>query len=462
MDVSITSFGKNKGAGRVWLQGEYLTRAGFTPRTRYEVSRKDNAIVLRTASVGKRSVCMKLKNDKEIPVIDLNNAELLAMFDGLESVRVIYRENEIYIVPQASDLRARERVARAKELMRTGQPLQMGSLAHGAGVMDDALAAGFAQAGVKTKLKFANEIRFDLSDHAASNGGAFDKDTIGLNGKMQELAYDEYVMQKTGQCDFLSAGLPCSGMSVAGRAKRKLVHPEAHPEVGHLVVPFLAMVARFNPLGLLLENVTQYQNSASVELIRTFLSDMGYDVYESVAAGADWNALENRKRFILIAITKGIPFSLADLAMPVKVKRIVSEILENIPLDDPRWKTMQGLKDKEVRDAEAGKSFAMQVFNGTEENICTLTKGLQKNRSTDAKIQHPQNPDLLRIPTPVEHAAAKGIPARLVAGLPEGIAHEALGQSVIYDKLVSYGRLIAQAFKALMTDPEEVPFTLAA
>lgn len=462
MDVSITTIGENKGAKRVWLQGNMLIRSGFTPRIRYEIIKQDNALVLRTQAVGRRGVSMKMKNGKEIPVIDLNNNELLAMFDGLESVRIIARENEIYIVPQASDLRARERVARARELMRTGAPLQFGSLAHGMGVMDDALAKGFADAGVPTKLKFANEIRFDLTDNAMSVGRTFDADTMALNGKMQEVAFDEYVMRKVGQCDFLSAGLPCSAASVAGRAKRKLVHMESHREIGHLVLPFCAFVARTNPLAIALEQVTQYQNTASMEIIRSFLNDMGYDLYESIAEGAEWNALENRKRLVAVAVTKGIPFSLEQLEKPAKVARTLSEILEPMAEDDPRWKTMQGLKDKAVRDAEAGKNFAMQIFTGAEANICTLTKGIQRNRSTDAKIQHPTNPDLLRIPTSREHAAAKNIPVELIGDLPEGLAHEGLGQSVIYDKIAAYGKLIAQSFLSLIEEKQEVPFMLAA
>ncbi|MDP3674194.1 MAG: DNA cytosine methyltransferase [Novosphingobium sp.] len=462
MDVSIIGIGENKGAPRVWLQGQSLARAGFTPRTRYTVSKEQNGIVLRKQLAGPRMVSSKLRSEKETPIIDINNGELLALFEGLDCVRVIYREDEIYILPQASDQRARERVARATQLMETGEPLQFGSLAHGIGVMDEALAAGFAKGGISTELKFSNEIRADFSDHVMEVGREYRPSTIGLNGRMQELAFDEYVMKKVGQCDVLSSGIPCSGASVAGRAKRKLVHPESHPEVGHLVLPIMAMVPRFNPLVIVLECVVSYLNSSSMEIIRTFLIEMGYSLYETVVDGADWNALEHRKRMVVIGVTKGLPFSLSNLTMPAKLKRTLSEILEHIPEDDARWKTMQGLKDKEVRDAEAGKSFAMQVFTATDEKICTLTKGIQKNRSTAAKIQHPTNPDLLRIPTAREHARAKNIPVELIGSLPEGLAHEGLGQSVIYDIFVSFGQLLANTFKSLMFDADEPVFQLAA
>lgn len=461
MSVSILSIGMNKGAKRVWLQGGMLSRAGFAPRTRYAVTRKDGAIVLTKHNVGFRIVSTKKSAEKEVPVIDINNGELLAIFDGLDHVRVIYKSGEIHILPLATELRARERVARAEELMRTGQPLEFGSLAHGMGVLDDALCAGFKQEGVPSKLKFANEIRLDLTEHAMSLGRTWDRETIALNGKMQELAFDEYVMKKVGRCDFLSAGLPCSGASVAGRAKRKLVHPEAHPEVGHLVVAFIAMIARFNPLAILLENVVPYAQSASMEIIRNQLADMNYDLHETIVDGGDWNVLENRKRFVTVAITKGIPFSFSDLTMPAKIKRTLAEILEPIALDDARWSAMEGLKSKEVRDAAENKSFAMQIFDASSEGICTLTKGMQRNRSTDAKIRHPLNPELLRIPTPVEHARAKDIPPEMIADLCPTIAHEGLGQSVIYPVFVAIGKLLARSFKSMLVKPEEKPFELA-
>jgi DNA (cytosine-5)-methyltransferase 1 len=461
MNISILSIGMNRGAKRVWLQGGMLSRAGFDPKTRYAVTRKDSAIVLTKHAIGFRIVSAKRKADKEVPVIDINNAELLAMFDGLDHVRVIYKTGEIHILPLATELRARERLARAEELMRTGQPLEFGSIAHGMGVLDDALCAGFERQGVTSKLKFANEIRLDLTDHAMSLGRTWSRETIALNGKMQELAFDEYVMKKVGRCDFLSAGLPCSAASVAGRAKRKLSHPEAHPEVGHLVVAFIAMIARFNPLAILLENVVPYAQSASMDILRNHLIEMGYDLHETVIDGADWNALENRKRFVTIGITKGIPFSFAELVMPAKIKRTLAEILEPVAFDDPRWSTMEGLKSKELRDAAENKSFAMQIFDASSEGICTLTKGMQRNRSTDAKIRHPQNPELLRIPTPVEHARAKAIPTAMIADLCPTIAHEGLGQSVIYPAFVAIGELLARSFKSLLVKSEEKPFELA-
>lgn len=249
MDVSTVSIGFNKGAKRVWLQGNMLSRAGFEPGVRFETVKEENSIILKVRELAKRGVSVKMRKDRQIPVIDINNNELLEMFDGLETVRVIYQSCKIYILPLASELRKRERIERAKQLMISGQPLAVGSFAHGMGVMDDAVAEGFRQGGITTKLKFANEIRFDLIDHCMTIKRTFDKDTIALHGKIQELVRDEYVMKKVGCVDLLTAGIPCSAASVAGRAKTKTSRPEQHLEVGHLVVPVVEMIVRVNPLA---------------------------------------------------------------------------------------------------------------------------------------------------------------------------------------------------------------------
>lgn len=463
MDVSIAPIGQNKGTARVWLQGNTLVRAGFEPRTKYQVSTKEGAIVLIKTDVGVkiREVSSRKRNEKEIPIIDINNAELATMFEGLTQVRVIFKKGEITILPLASEIRAKERIADAVARMEAGEPLTFGSLAHGGGILSHALEAGFAAEGVKTRLAFANEHREDLTDHVMAHNDTWDHDTISLQGPMQEYAFDEWVMRNIGRVNVLEAGLPCSGASVAGRAKRGLTHAEAHPEVGHLVVAFLAVIVRINPAVILLENVPQYQNTASMDIIRNQLRDMCYDVHETIVDGADWNAMEHRKRMVMVAVTQGMSFNFEDLQRPVRIERKLSEILEDIALDDPRWSEMAGLKAKEIRDAAAGKSFAMQIFDGESTKIATLTKGIGKNRSTDPKIRHPENPDLLRIPTPLEHARSKDIPEPLVAELCATTAHELMGQSINYKPFVSVGSLVAKSFIMLKGRESTAPESLA-
>ncbi|MDB5846393.1 MAG: cytosine-specific methylase [Rhodoferax sp.] len=135
-----------------------------------------------------------------------------------------------------------------------------------------------------------------------------------------------------------------------------------------------------------------------MDIIRTMLADMHYELQATVLDSAEWGAFEQRKRLVMAAVTRGVNFSFESLVRPAIEPGTLADILEPVALDDARWSRMDGLKDKAERDAAAGKGFAMQIFDGASSKICTLTKGLTKNRSADAKIQHPTNPDLLRIP----------------------------------------------------------------
>lgn len=447
MHVSIATIGANRGAKRVWLEGQMLARAGFEPRTRYQITVAGGAIVLEKLINGFRIVSARKRNDREIPIIDLNSNELLSLFDGMDQVRVTFEEGAIRLEPLATEQRARERKERLMNRLASGQPLQIGSLAHGGGVMDHATHAGLTEAGIPCELAFANEIRADLIEQSMTVNDVWTANTIAVNMPMQELAFDPDTLGKLPQVDILIAGLPCSGASVAGRAKRGIAHPEAHPLVGHLVVAFIALIARFNPAVIQLEQVVPYASSASMDIIRTSLRDLGYDLQEAILDAADWNALEHRKRMVMIGTTKGVSFDFSKLNRPTKRPRQLAEILEPVALDADCWSKMEGLKDKEKRDAELGRSFAMQVFDESSAKVCTLTKGLAKNRSTDAKIRHPLNPELLRIPTPVEHARAKDVPEHLISGLSATIAHELLGQSVNYEKFRSVGILIGHELK---------------
>lgn len=449
MHVQITEIGRNKSAPRVWLQGALLSKAGFEQSTQYEITQGEGTIVLTKCNTGNRVVSGRKRNDKLMPVIDINSDRWLSLFNGLDHVRVIFGDGVIRITALASEQRARDRLARTAGRIAAGEPLTVGSLAHGGGVLSHALHTGFAEAGITTELVFANEIRDDLMEQAMIANDAWTKNTKALCGKMQELAFDDEALRHLPQVDVLEAGLPCSGASVAGRAKRRLAHAEAHPEVGHLVVAYLALIARFNPTVIVLEQVIPYGSTASMDIIRNQLLDLQYDVHETVIVGEEWNAMEHRNRMLMIGVTRGVEFSFDWLQKPVQRVRTLSEILEPVALDDSRWSRMQGLVDKAERDREAGNSFAMQIFDETSTRIGTLTKGLSKVRSTDPKIRHPENPELMRLPIPLEHARAKDCPPHLSEGLSDTIAHEMLGQSVLYRPFVAVGRMLARCMRSV-------------
>lgn len=439
--------GEHRGSPRLWLQGENLAHAGFSPGCRFDLLVESGTLKLVLNDEGKRTVSAKTRGNRAFPVIDINSREELAPIARFGWVRIFITGQMIVILPLASEERRLLRLERAAGKMQDGDPLDMGSLSHGGGILSHAVHTGLYLEGVDSRLRFANEIRGELLDHARAVNDGWEDDTVSLAAPLQELAFDQEAMNKLPAVDILEAGLPCSGASVSGRSKRGLALPKDHPEVGHLVVPFMSLVAQVNPLVVILENVLPYQSSASASIIRTLMRDFGYDTHECVLRGREFGALEDRDRYCLLAVTRGVAFDLDQLVRPEVGPARLGDVLEEVASDDSRWSAMAGLKAKMERDIEAGKGFRMQVFDAASSRIGTITKGYAKVRSTDPKIRHPDNPDLLRQLMPVEHARVKQVPEHLVDGLSDTVAHEVLGQSVVYQPFVAVGALVARALK---------------
>ncbi|MGC0153605.1 DNA cytosine methyltransferase [Chromobacterium vaccinii] len=437
----IKKVGNNKGAPRIWLEGSQLAKAGIQAGQRYDVEVRGQTIVLQANPDGSRVVSSKKAGEKQNPVIDLNSKELLGVFDGMAAVRVAVKDGEVYILPLASELKKRERLGRLKEKLERGEPLAVGSLSHGGGILSHAIHSGLARAGIPSHLAFANEIRGELIDHAMQVNDVWDANTKPFVAPMQELAFDDKALNHVPKTEILEMGLPCSGASRAGRSKRQLkAHPEEHPEVGHLVVSALVILNKAAPIIVVLENVVEYSTSASASILRNQLRDMGYVTHERVFNGNEWGALENRNRWCMVAVTEGLNFDFNQLIPPARTPQTLRDILDPIPDDHPSWSRMEGLKAKEIRDKAEGKNYSMQVFAADSEKINTITKGYAKVRSTDPKLAHPTDPDLLRQLTVAEHARAKNVPTHLVAGdLSNTEKHEVLGQGIVYSPFLDVG-----------------------
>lgn len=250
----IKKIGQNRGAPRLWLDRQ-TERAGFEPGQRFNVVVHGQTVVLQANPDGSRIVSGKKDGDKTNPIIDLNSRELLALFDGMSSIRVAVKQGQIFLMPLASELKKQERFGRLRQKLEAGDPLTVGSLSHGGGVLSHAIHSGLKQAGVDNRLAFANEIREELLEHASIHNDAWDENTQLLAAPLQELAFDERGVADIPKVEVMEMGLPCSGESRAGKAKRGLSQGEAHPEVGHLVVGALVILSKANPAAVVFENV---------------------------------------------------------------------------------------------------------------------------------------------------------------------------------------------------------------
>ena len=148
-DVWIKKMGAHRGSPRIFLDGLQAIRAGFSPGQRFDVEVDGKRVVLSKNEDGSRVVSSRRKGERDIPVIDINSAELLSVFDGMDAIRVVVGVNGVYLLPLASEARKVERLERLSAKLFNGQPLSAGSLAHGGGVLAHAVHTGLADAGIQ-------------------------------------------------------------------------------------------------------------------------------------------------------------------------------------------------------------------------------------------------------------------------------------------------------------------------
>lgn len=449
MDVWIKKVGVHRGRPRIFLDGVQAARAGFSPGESFEVEVDGQRVTLTKKTDGSRVVSSRERNGRTAPVIDINSGEILKVFEGMESIRVIVTPRAVYLMPMASEVKRVERLERLRSKLREGQPISTGSISHGGGVLSHAIHQGLKDAGVQADLAMANEIREDLVMQAIEHNDVWDDKAMALAMPMQELMQDDWVLSKLPPVELLEMGLPCSGAGRAGIARKGLDMMESHEHVGHLVASAIAIINRVQPALVLLENVPLYASTASAQILRGTLRDMGYDIHEEILSGQDFGVIEDRVRWAMVAVTRGMEFSFEDIKPDVSIIRTVDEYLDpSIGPDDPRWRTFEYLQVKRERDQAKGSNFKPQVVTEHSTLVPTLRKGCHKGGSTDPRLAHPSDPGLSRLFTAQEHARIKGVPESLIADMSETNAHQLLGQGIVYEPFRAVGVRIGQCLQA--------------
>lgn len=448
--------GENRGKKRVWLEGQKLAREGFEPGMKLDMQLQDSKLVLRVAPTGRYTISKRERNGRVSPIIDVMAGELASLFEGVEMLRVLIRDGVIVVTAHQQHDRIRERVKRLISKLERDEPLAVCSLFHGGGVLDKALHSGLAQAGVKSTVAVAVEIEAQYLDASLRNNPElWSEDSCVIESPIEAVN----ISRNPTQVDFVIGGIPCTGASKAGRAKNKLEFAESHSAAGAMFFNFLQFVSAMNPACVLIENVPDYAHTASMEVIRSVLGSLGYVVQERVLDGNEFGALEKRKRLCVVALSKGLEkvFDL-DGVMPIReAEASLAEVLEPLPLDSERWKTFDYLAEKEARDMAAGKGFSRQLLTGDEPSCGTIGRDYSKCRSTEPFLQHPEDPSLSRILTPAEHARVKAIPQSVIAGLSDTVAHQVLGQSIVFPVFQAVALYLGNAFRRAAGMVSELP-----
>ena len=435
--LAYPKLGVHNGARRLWLEGRRLADVGFAHGVRYTASMVDGALVLRITPMGDH----KVSGSGSRPVVDL----VASALGDVDRCEVRFYQGEVRVTLHPTDKAATARLERLVARMAAAEPVRVGSLCHGGGVTADALTRGLDKAGLASVLTFGVELEPVYLEQAMAHNALWTAGALSVEGNL-----DEVDTRLLPQIDILDAGLPCTAASRAGRAKRGSAFAEDESKIAHLVYGFLRVIEATQPAVVVLENVVEYASTATAAIIRGQLGAWGYDVQERRVEGAEY-ALEARSRLVLVATTRGLAFDLGTLHAVEPRPAVVGDILDDVPITDPAWRTYSGIADKQVRDAAAGKSFKPQVVTVESATVPTIRRGYQKAGSTDPRLLHESG--LSRLLTPAEHARCKGVPVRLIEGLSPLRAHQILGQSVVAPTFVALGTLLGETLYSGAVNP---------
>lgn len=445
-----TSVSEARSMPRVWVEGQKLAQAGVNIGVGYmaRLNKQLSRIELVPAPPEFKGklfmVSKRTRKDRVSPLIEIRDAILNEIFEVGSKVRVAIRNGRIILSVSHMAQRVKERVERFRDKINKNEALSCTSLFHGGGILDKALHSGFKRAGLSSFLKVAVEQEGEYLDSSlANNPELFTDESTLIVGDIQEI---NLVGSNFPTCEVIVGGIPCVGASRSGISKNKLARAEDHLSAGSLFSYFLDFVKVMNPAIVIIENVVEYLKSVSMTVIRSVLTNLGYELSETVIDGHELGSLEKRKRMVLVATTPGLCdiVNFEDLVSVRERETSLSEILDEIPETSDRWKSYSYLASKAVRDKSDGKGFVRQLLSGKEDGCGVIGRGYFKARSTEPFLVSPYDNSLSRLFTVAEHARIKTIPESAVEGLSETKAHEVLGQSVIFCAFVAVGELIAK------------------
>ena len=92
---SKITVGDHRSNARIWLQGKWLVKFGFVRGAHWLVDYGQDQITIRTADAGRI-----ISGKGDVPVLDINSAQLTAVFKAGEAVDVIATAGKIVIRKQ--------------------------------------------------------------------------------------------------------------------------------------------------------------------------------------------------------------------------------------------------------------------------------------------------------------------------------------------------------------------------
>lgn len=437
------SFKERRGKPAIWIEG-YKLMPAFKPHERFNliISEEKREVRFEKHIEGDKKVSVRSargNSEVDLPLIEVRDDRLTDVFELGMKLRVVVTKGLVVFSVHGDDIAAVNRTRRFLNRIKEGKPLRIGSIFTGGGVLDKAIHEGLKLSGVDSYLSVCVESDERYVEALMRNQSElFRDDSIVINSQIEDVEF-----RKNFCLEVMVLGIPCTGSSQAGKSKLKIKGAEQHESAGACFFYALNMIKAAQPALIVLENVTNYKSEMSYFVIESVLKTWGYSVNQTVLNGNDYGCLEGRERLVVVAHSSELSaFSFDEMVVPLRKKEnCVNDIMEPIPLDSDMWRSYDYLKDKEIRDKQAGKGFSRSLYDGSESSVTTIRRLYHKSGSCDQFVLHPNYHEngLTRKFTSTEHAKIKAIPPSIIDGVSETVAHEILGQSVTYWAFISVG-----------------------
>ncbi|KZX57740.1 hypothetical protein A3709_19135 [Halioglobus sp. HI00S01] len=419
------------------MEGRILERAGFNPGVRYErtIDAQNRFIELRICDTG--NLVVSERKSKNMPIIEINNRAIAPVTDGAEELRIDAAQNVIRISVESLTRKQREREERFHSEIAEGR-ITKGTVCSGIGMSTLALSDAFTVSGLIAQQKWVVDREGKYNQIAWDNNPAVTDATTIFTASLEQIE-----PELLGPVSVLNASLPCTGFSVSGRSKNKIAHPEEHATDATAVFGFMKIVEGVNPSIIVSENVKPAQTSATYTLIKSYLYVLGYNVFEVNLDNEQSGCFQKRPRYWFVAVSKGLgSIDLNNVPKFAREYGELRELMDDVPADSPAWSQNQYLKDKAIRDKEAGKYFQRNLINESTTEFGTINRTYARKQSTPPMWQREDGME--RLLTANEIARSMACPESLVDGCSQTRAIEGLGQGVDMNQCRGIGLAIVR------------------
>jgi len=398
---------------RLWLDSNRLFDTAFIPGKNIEVDIKPRKATVKLNAAGKRIVQQR----RGKPVIDIQNKELSAAFEGVTEVAIRIFTDRVEFTPLGEEYKQQQAKGRAEN------PMTFISMFSGG----DTLGEGFKQAGFRPVAAVEIEDKYLEGGFEPNNPGV-----LTVCAPIQKVNW-----LSLPAADALLAGIPCNCWTPAGKAKAKDTGAavEEAGDTGYLAFYVLEAIRTLRPGVVVLENVEAFASSAIANVVRNVLRQMGYFITERIFHAFDLGGHTKRKRMVMVASMKGpveIPESVAPSGMTIE------DHLE-VPMDEREWLTAETnasiatflRREAENQRPGSKKNFGIGRVRATDTVAPTITKHYMKRQMTQPVLVKEENgKEYFSWFSPRELARINGVPDSYELPTSATTACEIIGQGV--------------------------------